>query len=53
MFDLMGYPPSHENKVNIHVGGAYGDKAAAMHRFAECAPQMKVTDKQSPDASFP
>ena len=34
----MGFPPSHENKVNIHIGGAYGDKAAAMRRFAECAP---------------
>ena len=43
VFDLMGYPPSHQNKVNIHVGGAYGDKAAAMQRFAECASR---TEKQ-------
>ena len=38
VFDLMGYPPSHWNKINIHVGGAYGDKQAAMQRFAECVP---------------
>ena len=30
----MGYPPSPENKVNIHVGGVYGDKEAALARFA-------------------
>ena len=24
MFDLMGYAPSFENKINIHIGGAYG-----------------------------
>ena len=34
----MGFEPSHWNKVNIHIGGTYGDKAAAMQRFAECAP---------------
>ena len=37
VFDLMGYQPSHWNKINIHIGGTYGDKAAAMQRFAECA----------------
>ncbi len=30
----MGYTPSHENKVNIHVGGVYGDKEATLQRFA-------------------
>lgn len=33
IFDLMGYTPSVENKINIHVGGAYGDKASALNRF--------------------
>ncbi len=35
IFDLMGYAPSVENKINIHVGGAYGDKESALSRFCE------------------
>ncbi len=35
IFDLMGLAPSHWNKINIHVGGVYGDKALALKRFAE------------------
>ena len=35
IFDLMGYEPSHENKINIHVGGVYGNKRKAMERFAQ------------------
>lgn len=35
VFDLMGLKPSHWNKINIHVGGTYGDKAATMARFAQ------------------
>ena len=34
-FDMMGFKPSHYNKVNIHVGGAYGDKDAALERFCK------------------
>lgn len=33
LFDLMGLKPSHWNKINIHAGGTYGDKAAALDRF--------------------
>jgi len=29
MFDLMGYEPSFENKINIHLGGAYGNPERA------------------------
>lgn len=35
LFDLMGLTPSHWNKINIHVGGAYGDKTEALKRFAD------------------
>lgn len=35
VFDLMGLAPSHYNKINIHVGGVYGDKELALNRFAE------------------
>ena len=35
--DLMGYQPSPENKINIHVGGVYntlGSKEDTMRRWA-------------------
>ena len=35
IFDAMGLAPSHWNCLNIHVGGAYGDKAAASQRWCE------------------
>ena len=35
IFDMMGFEPSHYNKINIHVGGTYGDKEATAKRFIE------------------
>ena len=35
IFDLMGLQASHWNKINIHVGGAYGDKTETLKRFAQ------------------
>ncbi|KAF5843403.1 UV-endonuclease UvdE-domain-containing protein [Dunaliella salina] len=35
VFDLMGYEPSAWNKINIHVGGTYGNKDATLRRFAK------------------
>lgn len=35
IFDLMGLQASHYNKINIHVGGAYGDKTETLKRFAQ------------------
>jgi UV DNA damage endonuclease len=35
VFDLMGLSRTPYNKINIHIGGAYGDKVSAMKRFCE------------------
>jgi UV DNA damage endonuclease len=35
IFDEMGLTPSHWNCLNIHVGGAYGDKKIAANRWCE------------------
>jgi UV DNA damage endonuclease len=35
VFDLMGLPATHWHKINIHVGGAYGNKEETLKRFAE------------------
>ena len=35
VFDMLGLTRTHFNKINIHIGGAYGDKPAAMKRFCE------------------
>jgi UV DNA damage endonuclease len=33
MFDLMGFAPSFENKINIHIGATYGDKPTTIARW--------------------
>lgn len=35
VFDLMGLPQTHIHKINIHVGGAYGNKEETAARFAQ------------------
>lgn len=35
IFDLMNLQASPWNKINIHVGGAYGDKSETLKRFAQ------------------
>ena len=34
-FDMMNLSRTPYNKINIHIGGAYGDKPAAMERFCK------------------
>lgn len=33
IMDLLGLPRSPFSKINIHIGGAYGDRSAALRRF--------------------
>ena len=33
VFDLMGLDKNHNSKINIHLGGAYGEKDVAISRF--------------------
>jgi UV DNA damage endonuclease len=35
VFNLMGLPESHDSKINIHVGGVYGDFEATAKRWVE------------------
>jgi UV DNA damage endonuclease len=35
IMDMMGLQENHYNTINIHVGGAYGDKTSTMKRFCE------------------
>ena len=35
IFDEMGLSPSYWNPINIHIGGVYGDKAAAAERWCQ------------------
>jgi len=35
VFDMMGLSRTPYNKINIHAGGAYGDKSAALDRFCK------------------
>ena len=33
MFDMLGYDPSFDNLINIHVGATYNDKSATIERW--------------------
>ena len=35
IMDMLGMPTDHNSKINIHVGGAYGDRASALARFCK------------------
>ncbi len=35
VFDMMGLSRTPYNKINIHIGGAYGDKPKSMERFCK------------------
>ncbi len=58
VFDLMGYAPSHWNKINIHVRGVYDSKIKAMDRFCDrfnqlsegCRKRLTVENDDTPNA---
>ena len=35
IFDIMGMPRSPQSKINIHIGGAYGDRQSATDRWCK------------------
>jgi len=41
--DLMGLPASPRAKINIHVGGAYGEHDKAMARFCKAVERLEAT----------
>jgi UV DNA damage endonuclease len=43
--DLMGLPASHRAKINIHVGGAYGEHDKAMARFCNNFARLGATTR--------
>jgi UV DNA damage endonuclease len=56
LFDMMGYVPSLENKINIHIAATYGDKASAIIRFKDnfkllsenCRKRMAIENDDTP-----
>ena len=45
LMDYMGLSKTPYNKINIHVGGAYGDKAAALERFCNNFKRLQPSAK--------
>ncbi|MDB5193920.1 MAG: damage repair endonuclease UvsE [Segetibacter sp.] len=46
ILDLLNLPATPFAKINIHVGGAFGDKISALARFAESYVQLPANTKQ-------
>lgn len=46
IMDLLNLPVTPFSKINIHVGGAFGDKISALARFAECYMRLAANTKQ-------
>ena len=57
LFDMMGYKPSLENKINIHIAATYGNKELAITRFKEnfkllsdnCKKRMSLENDDTPN----
>ena len=44
-FDLLGYEATHWNKINIHIGGAYGDKITSINNWIESWDKLSISAK--------
>jgi len=44
--NMFGFKPSNYNKINIHVGGAYGDKDATLARFVKNFSLLRIDTKK-------
>ena len=45
IMDLIGLSTTHYNKINIHVGGAYGDKPTTLDRWCDSFYKLKDNTK--------
>ncbi|HKZ39226.1 MAG TPA: hypothetical protein VJ184_16300 [Chryseolinea sp.] len=43
IMDMMALPRSSFSKINIHIGGAYGDKKTALERFIKNVSRLPET----------
>jgi UV DNA damage endonuclease len=43
IMDMIGLPRSPYAKINIHIGGAYGDKVSAIQRFVKNVSLLPIT----------
>lgn len=46
IMDLIGLPSTHQFPINIHIGGTYGDKESAAHRFCENFEKLSASAKK-------
>jgi len=47
LFDYMGLERTPYNKINIHIGGVYGDKPGTLARFCERVPELLTESARS------
>jgi UV DNA damage endonuclease len=46
ILDMMGFEPSFWNQINIHIGGAYGNKEAAMKQWISSWEKLSESAKK-------
>ena len=46
LFDLMGFDPSYDNKINIHIGATYNDKSGTIARWLQNYDRLSDALKQ-------